>query len=124
MPVCRPINPKAFTRRGYHAPKFARYSQRYLWGLFVLIGLTAHYRSGASAIPESAMHLVWLLAVAGYAPVLLEAILTGELVGPPKIVLRQQTPILFWLISLLHLSLWLGSVALLVSLLLGLPRWW
>lgn len=120
MPVCRPLNPNVFTSRSFHAPQFARYGRHYLWVLFVVIGLTAHYRSGASAIPDSAMQLVWLLAVAGYAPVLLEALLTGEIVGPPHIIQRQQRPVAFWLVGLLHVALWLGSVALLLNLLLGL----
>lgn len=123
MPV-RPVNPHAFSRRFSLTPQMAGYSRRYLWALFIVIGLTASYRTGESAIPEGAMHLLWLLAVAGYAPVLLEAILTGEIVGPPSIIQRQQNPIGFWLVSLLHLTLWLGSMALLLSLLLGLPRWW
>lgn len=120
MPVCRPLNPNVFIRRSFHAPQLARYGRHYLWVLFVVIGLTAHYRSGASAIPDSAMHLVWLLAVAGYAPVLLEALLIGEIVGPPLIIQRQQRPVVFWLVSLLHITLWLGGVALFCSLLLGL----
>lgn len=124
MTACRPVNLNAYSQPFLQAPQLARYSRRYLWGVVAVISVTISYRSGESAIPDSAMHLLWLLAAAGYAPVLLEAILTGEIVGPPNIIQRQHSPVAFWLVSLLHLAVWLGSVALLLSLLLGLARWW